>query len=79
LPPLMRILSTRGLVETEVPNPFARSSVGSHWNAVQAVLAGDLSTIGNYKGMTIAGHELETDPKAIALGQRARRRVRGHL
>jgi hypothetical protein len=61
----MRILSTKGLVETEVLNPFARSGVGSHWNAVQAVLAGDLSTIGDYEGVTVAGHELQTDPKVI--------------
>jgi hypothetical protein len=63
--PLMRILSTTGLVETEVADSDERSDVGRHWNAIQAVLGGDLSTIGDYEGVTVAGHELQTDPRAI--------------
>lgn len=64
--PLMRILSTEGLVETELPDFWDRSEVGLHWNAVQRLLdTGDDSELRPFSGQRIAGYELETDPKTI--------------
>src|SRR4051795_5950714 len=63
--PLMRILAVHGEVEVEVPDEHDRSIVGSHWNAVQAVRRGDLSSIGDFEGERPAGKRLMTDPKAI--------------
>ncbi len=63
--PLMRILSTEGVLETEVPEPKDRSLVIGHWNAIDRVLEGDKSKIAAYKGKVAAGHTLEADPKKI--------------
>lgn len=30
----MRILSTEGVVESDLPNPYDRSLVGGHWSAI---------------------------------------------
>ncbi len=63
--PLMRILSTEGVVEVEVGDRDERSLVIAHWHAIDRVREGDTSKIGDYAGKRAAEHELEADPKTI--------------
>lgn len=64
--PLMRILSTGGVVELEVDPQEQRSAVGEHWNAIQNVLAGNSHATDDFRGMRIAGIELEANPYVIS-------------
>lgn len=74
---LMRVLSTHGVVEAEIPDKKERSVIGAHWNAIQKVLGGDAKAIQDFEGVTV--HEpgekdqersttygLEADPKRIS-------------
>jgi len=65
-PPVMRLLTTEGVVEVEVPGEGERSDVGSYWAAVQHVLdTGKSTLIKQFKGVEIEGHQLEIDTGKI--------------
>src|SRR5262249_28002377 len=52
--------------DLELDSPAARSTVGSHWNAVQAFLGtGDTGRLAPYSTDVINGYLLLTDPDDI--------------
>jgi hypothetical protein len=62
----MRILSEVGVEKVSVFDSENASIIGSYWNAVRHFLgSGDVSVLDTYRGVTIGGIELETDPDAI--------------
>jgi len=64
--PVMRLLTTDGVVEVEVPGEDERSEVGHYWIAVQHVLdTGKNTLIKEFEGVEIGGHELEIDREKI--------------
>ena len=64
--PLMRVLTTDGVRDIRIPDAGDRSLAGEHWNAVQRFLAtGDSDQLARFRGLPVAGVELETDPDVI--------------
>lgn len=63
----MRVLTPRGVVETDLPDPFDRSMVGRHWNAVgYYTRSGRTDHLHDFTRVEIGdGIRLETDPDAI--------------
>jgi hypothetical protein len=63
----MPFLSRGELYEVETSNAKTKGLVARYWgDAVQHFLrTGDTSRLDRYRGKTIAGHPLETDPDAI--------------
>lgn len=63
----MRILSTEGLVEADLPNPEDRSKVGGHWSAVgRYTNTGYFDRLDDYDGAKVGpGIELETSTNVI--------------
>lgn len=57
----MSVLTTGGVRDLELASPEDRSIVGSHWNAVQAVLAGKVEQIVPFIGVRVRGYKLLTD------------------
>ena len=63
--PVMRLLTPRGVVEVEVPEEEERKSVSGYWYGVKLVSGGDRGALKGYRGVRIAGYELETDPRLV--------------
>jgi hypothetical protein len=62
----MRLLTTTGVAEVDVPDEAERSLIGAYWNAVQHLLeTGDDAPLHAFRKVKIAGHELETNAKTI--------------
>ncbi len=63
----MRILSPRGVVEADLPDPNDRSQVGGHWNAIGTYTrSGSTDRLDDFYGVQVGdGIPLETDPDAI--------------
>ena len=63
----MRILTPKGVVEADLPDPFDRSTVGSHWNAVAFYTrSGRTARLDKFGSTKVGdGIRLETDPDAI--------------
>jgi hypothetical protein len=59
---LMRVLTRDGVVDLEVHDRYERSVLGSYWNDVRLFLENEPHNLDQYRGMTIAGQSLETDP-----------------
>ena len=59
---LMRVLTRDGVLDVEVSHPYERSVVGSYWNDVRFFLEAEPYNLTQYRGFTVAGHALETDP-----------------
>jgi hypothetical protein len=57
----MRILTTEGVRDVNLRLFSDRSTVGSHWNAVQAFLYGEPHDISRFRGVSVAGFQLLTD------------------
>ena len=68
----MRIIGTRGLVESHVPDREERSLNGGHANAVKVYLGtGDVDVLLPFVGKKVAGVSLETDLDELdVLGRR---------
>jgi len=64
---LMRILTSDGVFDVEVPDPVERSMLGSYWNHVRLFLEGDASDLEQFRDVRIAGRRLLTAPVAIVL------------
>ena len=69
----MRVLTTEGLMHLVVPDPFERSLVGTHWNAIDAYLSGDPSALRELHADVldapdplVAGKQLSFDERQIA-------------
>ncbi|QEC48539.1 hypothetical protein FSW04_13835 [Baekduia soli] len=62
---LVRVVTTEGVMDLELPDAEQRSVAGSHWNAVTAYLRGDTNALAPYARQQVAGFELETDPDLI--------------
>jgi hypothetical protein len=66
LPRQMRVLAAGGVVEVTVTSSQRASIVGHHWVAVRTYLhVGDVRVLEPFRGVTVAGVELESDPDAI--------------
>jgi hypothetical protein len=66
--PLMRVLTTEGVVDLDLSDPTDRSAAGSHWNAVTRFLGtGEIDDLVDFRGQTVGGFELETDPDIIEI------------
>jgi hypothetical protein len=75
--PLMRVITTGGVVDLEIPSPADRSEVGSHSRAVAFFLANprEFRRVEEFEGVEVRGrdpetgelevYELETDPDVI--------------
>jgi hypothetical protein len=64
----MRVLTTEGVMDLDLRDPDDRSIAGSHWNVVTHFLGSpDTADLGRFKGLTVAGFELETDPDVIEI------------
>jgi hypothetical protein len=62
----MRVLTARGATEVTVTTSRKASVVGHHWDAVRVYLTtGDAGSLEPFRGVTVSGVELETDPDAI--------------
>ena len=63
----MRILSTEGVVEADLPRADDRSTVGGHWNAVgRYTRTGWFDRLDDFDGVEVGeGVELETSLVAI--------------
>src|SRR5947207_2244221 len=62
---LMRVVTTRGVLDLEVHDPGERSIAASHWNAVKGYLGDDETVLLPFAKLTVAGYELETDLDVI--------------
>ena len=61
--PIMRIITANGVEAVEVPDELDRSVLGGHANAVAQFLAtGNTEPLMPYRGASVAGHRLQTDP-----------------
>jgi hypothetical protein len=62
----IRILSTHGIRDADVPAASDRSTIGSHWNAVQTFLyTGETEELERYRGDRVAGLRLMTNSDEI--------------
>jgi hypothetical protein len=62
----MRILTRVGVRDVDLPEFSDRSTVGSHWNAVQTFLyTGETDELDRYRGVQVANRLLLTDPDTI--------------
>jgi len=62
----MRILTDKGVEDFEVRTFRGRSTVGTHWNAVQRFLAtGETDELDRFSRTLIRGRRLLTDPTEI--------------
>ena len=62
----MRVLTWVGVHDLDLPESSDRSTVGGHWNAVQAYLyTGETEQLDRYRGVHVAGRLLLTDPDVI--------------
>jgi hypothetical protein len=62
----MRILTSSGIEDVELPTSEARSKVGSYWNAVQRYLwTGRTDDLEQFSRTRIRGRRLLTDPDRI--------------
>ena len=52
---LMRILTSDGVFDVEVPDPVERSILGSYWNHVRLFLEGEPSNLDQFRAVRIAG------------------------
>lgn len=57
-----KFLSTDGIVRVSLLTEEERYIVGTHADAVQNFLLGCPNNLLSFFGVTVAGHELETDP-----------------
>ena len=64
---MMRVLTTKGLVEVNLDDPDERSIVGGHWNAIgQFTKKGHTGYLAEFDFIEVGkGLLLETDPDAI--------------
>jgi hypothetical protein len=63
----MRVLvAGKGPREIDIPTSREASIIARHWNAVKHFLwTGDSRRLARFKGVTVAGRPLETDPDVI--------------
>jgi hypothetical protein len=62
----MRVLTSDGVRDLDIPDPEDRSLIGEHWNAIQQFLGtGKTDQLARFGGLTVAGVELESDPDTI--------------
>ncbi len=66
-PPRMLIISEGKLIVVKVLKPAERSLVGRYWSVGvrRYVTTGDQSGLRRFRGKSVAGHPLDTDPQAI--------------
>ena len=63
---LMRVVTIDGVRDLAVTDPDERSVAGSHWNAVTHYLeTGEFNQLTPFRGVKVAGNELETDPDVL--------------
>jgi hypothetical protein len=68
----MWVLGVDG-VQVVAGDAVERSTIGSHWNAIQAFLTtGDTSHLEEFEGVQVGEIELETDPDEIEEAWRRR-------
>jgi hypothetical protein len=64
--PVMRIISTHGVIAAEVDQPQDRTILGRHANAVGRFLAtGDTDGLIEFVDTVVADHRPETDPDEL--------------
>ncbi|MBN2113689.1 MAG: hypothetical protein JW785_06130 [Acidimicrobiia bacterium] len=62
----MHVFTTDGVETLPIRSDEAASVVGRHWNAVKAYLGtGDARAFDDFRGLTVRGRQLETDPDAV--------------
>lgn len=62
----MHVFTGDGVETMPIGSDEAASVIGRHWNAVKAFLGtGDPKVFDDFRGLTVRGRELETDPDAV--------------
>ena len=62
----MHVFTTEGVETLPIQSDEAASVVGRHWNAVKSYLgSGDPRAFDDFRGRTVRGRELATDPDAV--------------